>query len=70
MRLVPFRPGWGLLDDMMDDMTSNLPSVSSQAMQTFVPAMDVYQTDKAVIVEMPLAGIKPENVEVNLEKGV
>jgi len=35
-----------------------------------VPAMDVYQTDKAVIVEMPLAGIKPENVEVNLEKGV
>ncbi len=70
MRLVPYKPGWGLLDDMMDDMMSNMPSVSSQNMKNFVPAMDVYETDKSVVIEAPLAGIKPENVKVNVEKSV
>ncbi|MFH1292487.1 MAG: Hsp20/alpha crystallin family protein [bacterium] len=69
MRLVPFRPGWGLWDEM-DDIMSNLPSLASQGMKSFVPAMDVYETDKAVVVETPLAGVKPEEVEVNVEKGV
>ena len=70
MRLVPFRPGWGLLDDMMDDMMSNMPSVSNQTMKNFIPAMDVYETAKEVIVEAPLAGVNPNDVSVTVEKGV
>ena len=70
MRLVPFRPTWGLLDDMMDDMMSNMPSVSNQTTKNFVPAMDVYETAKAVIIETPLAGINPDDVSVTVEKGV
>ena len=70
MRLVPFRPTWGLLDDMMDDMMSNMPSVSNQTMKNFIPAMDVYETAKAVIIETPLAGINPDDVSVTVEKGV
>jgi len=67
MRLIPYKQGWGLLDDVMDDM---MPSLNNQTTQSFVPAMDLYVTDKEIIVEAPLAGVKPENVEVNVEKGV
>ena len=70
MRLVPYKQGLELLDDMMDDMFSSMPSANNQLMKSFVPAMDVYETDKAVVVEAPLAGVKPENVKVSVEKGV
>ncbi|MFH1790123.1 MAG: Hsp20/alpha crystallin family protein [bacterium] len=70
MRLVHLQPGWGLLDDIMDDMASNLPSISGQSIKAFVPAMDIYENKNAIIVETPLAGVKPEDVEVSVEKGV
>jgi len=54
----------------MDDMLSRLPAMASRSVQSFVPAMDVYETDKAVIVETPLAGVKPEEVDVSVQKGV
>jgi len=37
---------------------------------TFVPAVDVYEEKNNVIVETPLAGIEPEDVNVSVEKGV
>lgn len=43
-----------------------LPSL----MRGFAPAMDMYETDKAVVVETPLAGINPEDVKVSVENGV
>ncbi len=51
---------------------SRLPSVQGQgAMQKgFIPAMDVYETQDAVIVETPLAGVRPEDVELSVERGV
>ena len=55
----------------MDDVFNRLPSVmGGQNMKAFVPAINMYETDKAVVVETPLAGVKPENVQVNVEKGV
>jgi len=38
--------------------------------RAFVPAMDVYETDKAVVVESPLAGINPDDVKITVEKGI
>ena len=38
--------------------------------RAFAPAMDVYETDKAVVVESPLAGINPDDVKITVEKGV
>lgn len=69
MRLVQWKPGWGMLDDV-EDMLANLPSMASQSMKAFVPAMDVYETEQAVMVETPLAGVKPQDVEVSVAKGV
>jgi HSP20 family protein len=58
---------WDMMGDS-DDMF-RLPALS-QGMKAFVPAMDMYETDKAVVVELPLAGMKPEEVDVSVEKGV
>lgn len=53
---------------------SRLPSLANGQMpgmsRGFVPAMDVYETKDAVIVETPLAGVDVKDVEVSVEKGV
>jgi len=56
----------------MEESFGRLPQMANlgQMQKAFVPAMDVYQTDKAVMVETPLAGVRPEDVEVTVEKGV
>lgn len=43
---------------------------AGQQIKAFVPAINMYETDKAVVVETPLAGINPEDVEVSVQKGV
>jgi HSP20 family protein len=45
-------------------------SLTSMQMQSFAPAMDVYQTKDAVMVEAPLAGIDPNDVEISIENDV
>lgn len=54
----------------MDEFMNRLPAIPGNPMRAFVPALDMYETDKAVIVEAPLAGVGPENVEVSVQKGV
>lgn len=39
-------------------------------MQGFTPAVDVYQTKDAVVVETPLAGVDPKDVEITIENDV
>jgi len=53
----------------MEEMMNRLPAVSGQN-KAFMPALDVYETDKAVVVETPLAGVNPEDVKVSVEKGI
>ena len=53
----------------MEELMNRLPTVAGQP-KGFVPAMDVYETDKAVVIETPLAGVNPEDVKVSVEKGV
>lgn len=55
----------------MDEIFKRLPSMGGANMPVgFVPAMDVYDTKDAVMVETQLAGVNPEEVEVNVEDGV
>lgn len=51
-------PSWA---DEMDKMFEG---------QGFAPAIDVYETKDSVMVETPLAGIDPKNVEVSVQNGV
>lgn len=66
MKLVRYNPVWDLLDEM-EGFDKLIPSINQKS---FMPALDIYETDKAVVVEIPLAGVKPEDVEVGVEKGV
>jgi len=51
-------PSWA---DEMDKMFEG---------QGFAPAIDVYETKDSVMVETPLAGIDPKDVEVSVQNGV
>lgn len=65
---------WSPMDafkDMEDMFTDRFPMmVPGKSMKSFVPALDVYETDKAVMIETPLAGVRPEDVEITVQKGV
>jgi len=71
MSIIRWAPMWDPFEEMEEAM-GRLPQMANmgQMQKAFVPAMDVYQTDKAVMVETPLAGVRPEEVEVTVEKGV
>jgi len=70
--LVPFfgsetRPLFGLrreIDRLFDDMTGG------SERSRWTPAVDVRETEKSLAIDVELPGIKPENVEVNVENGV
>lgn len=53
----------------IDEVMNRLPAVNT-ATHAFVPAMNMYENDKAIVVETALPGINPENVKVSVEKGV
>ena len=69
MSIIRYNPMWDPFSEM-EEMMNRLPALQGQQMKAFVPAMDVYETDKAVIVEAPLAGVRVEDVKVTVEKGV
>ena len=56
----------------MEDMVGRFPSLATVPgrMKNFVPAMDVYQTKDAVVVEAPLAGVDPKDIDVSVENGI
>lgn len=60
--LIPFRPFHNLDKFFDDDWFGRIawPRMSE-------PAVDVYQTKDSVVVEMPLAGVKPEDVKISIE---
>ena len=71
MSLIRWSPHWDPFAEM-EDLMSRLPSVQSQGslQKGFIPAVDVYETQKTIVVEIPLAGIRPEDVDVSVEHGV
>ena len=54
-------------DEFDSLMKSMMPTGASRG---FVPAVDVYETKDAVVVETPLAGVDPEHVDVSIENDI
>lgn len=56
----------------MEDIFKSLAALRNtrSLYKGFAPAMDVYETKDTVVVETPLAGVRPEDVQVQVEKGV
>ena len=61
----------GLIDKMLEDTGKTIDSIKYDINQsivdyTFVPGKDIIETDDTIIVRVDLAGIKKENIELNL----
>ena len=53
----------------VDELFNRLPSNNSLS-KAFVPALDMYETDKDVVIETTLPGLNPEDVKVSVEKSI
>ena len=62
--LIPFDPFRGLDSFFNNDDVFSLARTSMSQ-----PAMDVYETDKEVVAEMTLPGMKSEDVDIVFEDG-
>ncbi len=62
---------WSPMTDPFDEMDrmikqfAGLPAIRQQA--GFIPPVDVYETDDAIVIETPLAGFNPGDVTVEME---
>ncbi len=61
-----------LIDEMFGRPLSLTPFFESEStwLGDFTPKMDVSETDKEITIEMELPGLKPEDVNITLERGV
>ncbi|MDD5626582.1 MAG: Hsp20/alpha crystallin family protein [Patescibacteria group bacterium] len=66
MKLSPMRDLFSMRD-MMEDAWSEDCCPRFSEVKEFIPAVDVYQTDKEVVVETALPGIEPEKVDISVE---
>jgi len=63
----PMNNSWDDFDKMVEQM---MPARMVRDMRGFMPAVDVYQDKKNVIVEMPVTHIDPEKVQISIKDGV
>lgn len=64
VRWRPMLPEINDFDNFFDEYTG------MSRLGNFVPAMDVYQTKDDVVVETPLAGINPADINISVENDV
>ncbi len=60
-----FEPMDGM-DRFMDDAGSLVPRSGS----SIAPPVDMYETKDSLVVETPLAGVDPKQLEISIENGV
>lgn len=71
MPIVKWRPRWAsLLDEDFDRFFEDFPAMPREMAKNFVLAVDIYEKDDKVVVEAPLAGVDPNDVEISIEKNV
>lgn len=70
MSFIRWPAMWDPFSDM-DEAVNRLPALwGSQSLKAFVPAVNVYETNTAIMVETPLAGVDPKDVEISVRNGV
>lgn len=69
MSLIKWSPIFDSFDEV-DDILSNASPALRNSRKAFVPAIDMYEDEKNVIVETELAGIDSDKVEVSIDNDV
>ncbi|MFH0819519.1 MAG: Hsp20/alpha crystallin family protein [bacterium] len=67
MAIIRWRPGW---PTPFEDWDKWLEEMAHSQISGFMPQVDVYQDKESIIIETPLAGIDPENVDIAVENDV
>jgi len=67
MAIIRWRP-FGGLDKFSEEDWDAFPVTPFRGIK--IPEVDVYQTNKDVVVEIPLAGVKAEDVNISVEDDV
>ncbi len=67
MSLIPWKP-FSNLDNFFGDDDWMMPVVSKA--DFYKPAMDVYETDKEIVVKTHLPGFNSENVDISIEDNI
>lgn len=67
MAIIPWE-SFGDMDNFFSKDWDLFPVIPMRGLK--VPEVDVYQTNKDVVVEMPLVGVKPEDVDISVENNV
>lgn len=67
MAIIPWKP-FSDMGRFFEDEENWMPIVPMR--KFLAPSMDIYQTKDEVVVEIPLAGVPPEKVEVTIENDV
>ena len=62
----PFYEPFEGFDKMLEEMNALAPRGAGG----IVPPVDVYETADAVVIETPVAGMDPNQIEVSIENGV
>jgi len=60
---------WSPILEPFEDMDRFFGNFSGNQ-SGFVPSLDIYQNSNNVVVETPLAGVKPEDVRISIENDV
>ncbi|OGY46358.1 MAG: hypothetical protein A3J65_03895 [Candidatus Buchananbacteria bacterium RIFCSPHIGHO2_02_FULL_45_11b] len=63
IKWTPFLEPFEEMDKFFEDAHATLA-------KGFAPAVDIYETKEDVVVEMPLSGIDPKDVEISVENDV
>lgn len=67
MSLIKWSP---VLFDAFDGMDKVFDEMLPANRQSIVPPIDMYETEKTVVVETPLAGVDPNKVEIAIDNGI
>ena len=68
MPIIKWSPFFQPFEDM-DKFFDNFPARGRQS-TGLVPAIDVYDTKNAVVIETALPGVDPKKVEITIENGI
>lgn len=70
MSLIKWSPFFFEPFEDMDKMFAGMPSGASRGSMSIVPPVDMYETADAVVVETPLVGVDPNQIEIAIDNNV
>lgn len=71
MALVKWSPFFFEPFDSMNKMFDEMPSgMTPRNGGSIIPPVDIYETEEAVVVETPMPGVDPDQLQISIDNGV